>query len=190
MKAAARTLDRLSSVLNGIALWGAVLAVLVMVFSAGWQVVARYALDAPPIWTEEMARRAMVWAGMLGASCAFRAGSDPTLFPSMQAVRGGAGMVLALIRAGGVLAFAIPVIWYSLFNARMDISRGFLGRSLGRQAEMLDIPMIWFTAAVPLAFVLVLLHLAARLAMQATGQLPVPEPATARSEDTAHRTTP
>ena len=175
MKAVARTLDRLSVVLNGIAIWGAVLAVLAMVFSAGWQVLARYVLDAPPIWTEELARRAMVWAGMLGASCAFRAGSDPTLFPAMQAVRGSAGMALALIRGAAVLIFAIPVIWYSLFNARMDVARGFLGRSLNRQAEMLDIPMIWFTAAVPLAFVLVLIHLAARLAMQATGQMPVAE---------------
>lgn len=175
MKRLARTLDWLSSRLDSIALWGAVLAVLVMVFAAGWQVVARYILAAPPIWTEELARRAMVWAGMLGASCAFRAVADPTLFPGMVNRRGGFGMALALIRAVGVIAFAVPVIWYSVFNARMDMSRGFLGRSLGRQAEMLDISMIWFTAAVPLAFVLILIHLAARVSMQATGQLPVPD---------------
>ncbi|MFC3614526.1 TRAP transporter small permease [Lutimaribacter marinistellae] len=177
MKTMARTLDRISVLLNSLALWGAVLAVLVMVFAAGWQVLARYVLDAPPIWTEELARRAMVWAGMLGASCAFRAGSDPTLFPSMQQVRGGHGMLFALIRAVAVVIFAVPVIWYSLFNARMDVARGFLGRSLSRQAEMLDIPMIWFTAAVPIAFVLILIHLVARLAMQATGQLPTAETA-------------
>ena len=171
MKGAARALDRLSSVLNGIALWGAVLAVLAMVLAAGWQVVARYLLDAPPLWTEEAARRAMVWAGMLGASCAFRARIDPTLFPAMRDVRGGPGMVLALIRAAGVLAFAVPVIWYSLFGARMDMARGFLGRSLARQAEMLDVAMIWFTAAVPLAFALILVHLLAALAMRATGQV-------------------
>ncbi|MDX2484936.1 MAG: TRAP transporter small permease subunit [Pseudodonghicola sp.] len=181
MKPIARILERLSATLNSIALWGAVLAVLVMVFAAGWQVLARYVLNAPPIWTEELARRAMVWAGMMGASCAFRSVADPTLFPGMQAVRGAQGMLLALIRAGGVIAFAVPVIWYSLFNARMDMARGFLGRSLNRQAEMLDIPMIWFTGAVPLAFALILIHLAARLTMQATGQLTVPEPITDKS---------
>ena len=175
MKPMARTLDLLSDRLNRIALWGAVLAVLVMVLAAGWQVLARYVLQAPPIWTEELARRAMVWAGMLGASCAFRTAADPTLFPEMQAVRGVPGMGLALIRAIGVVCFAAPVIWYSLFNARVDMARGFLGRSLNRQAEMLDIPMIWFTAAVPLAFTLILIHLAARLTMQATGQLPGPD---------------
>jgi len=171
MRALARIVDRFSAGLNRIALWGAVLAVLVMVFAAGWQVVARYLLDAPPVWTEELARRAMVWAGMLGASCAFRARLDPTLFPAMRAVRGVPGMALALIRGVGVLAFAIPVIWFSLFNARMDVSRGFLGRSLARQAEMMDVAMIWFTAAVPLAFVLILVHLVAGLMIRATGQM-------------------
>jgi TRAP-type C4-dicarboxylate transport system permease small subunit len=170
MRGLARALDRLSSAVNSIALWGAMLAVIVMVLAAGWQVVARYLLDAPPIWTEELARRAMVWAGMLGASCAFRAGTDPVLFPLSRKVTGAGGMGLALIRAAGVLAFAVPVIWYSLFNARMDMTRGFLGRSLTRQADMLDVSMIWFTSAVPIAFTLILLHLVAGLSMRATGQ--------------------
>ncbi|MEM5471801.1 TRAP transporter small permease subunit [Hoeflea sp. AS60] len=172
MQSIAQRLNRLSAVLNSIALWGAVLAVLVMVFAASWQVVARYIFEAPPVWTEELARRAMVWTGMLGASCAFYAGTDPTLFPMVRHRRGFQGTALALIRAVGVLAFAIPILWYSLFNASMDTARGFLGRSLARQAEMLDVSMIWFTAAVPLAFVLVLVHLSARLALRFAGQLP------------------
>lgn len=172
MRALARGVDRLSLTLNGIALWGAVAAVLVMTFSASWQVIARYVLDAPPVWTEELARRAMVWAGMLGASCAFRAASDPTLFPGMRAVPGNAGKLLAVIRACGVLLFAAPVIWYSLFDARMNLARGFLGRSLDRQAEMIDIPMIWFTAAVPLAFTLIVIHVTADLLMRLTTRQP------------------
>jgi len=172
MQRFAQRLNRLSAGLNSIALWGAVLAVLVMVFAASWQVVARYVFEAPPVWTEELARRAMVWTGMLGASCAFYASTDPTLFPAMRHRRGGPGTALAIIRAAGVLAFAIPILWYSVFNARMDAARGFLGRSMARQAEMLDVSMIWFTAAVPLAFVLILVHLSARLALRITGQMP------------------
>jgi TRAP-type transport system small permease protein len=172
MQRLAQWLTRLSAALNSIALWGAVLALLVMVFAASWQVVARYVFEAPPIWTEELARRAMVWTGMLGASCAFYAGTDPTLFPAMRHRRGGPGMALAAIRALGVLAFAIPILWYSVFNASMDTARGFLGRSLARQAEMLDVSMIWFTAAVPVAFLLILVHLSARLALRLSGQMP------------------
>lgn len=170
----ARKLDRVSATLNSIALWGAVLAVVVMVLAASWQVIARYLLEAPPVWTEEAARRAMVWAGMLGASCAFRAQADPTLFPQMRDIRGRLGTGLALIRAGGVLLFATPVLWFSLYGAHMNMARGFMGRSFDRQAEMISVSMIWFTAAVPLAFVLILIHMFAGLMMHLTDQSPIP----------------
>lgn len=168
----ARGLGRLSATLNTIALWGAVLAVLVMVYAASWQVIARYALSAPPIWTEELARRAMVWAGMLGASAAYYAGADPTLFPHATEIRGRRGAVLSLIRAAGVLMFSVPVIWFSLYGPNINLARGFLGRSISRTADMIPLPMIFFTAAVPLAFALIVLHLAARLAMRFSGTEP------------------
>lgn len=179
MKAFARNIDWLSAKLHSIALWGAVLAVLVMAMSASWQVFARYLLDAPPVWTEELARRAMVWAGMLGASCAFRIRADPTLFPGMRNITGVTGQVLSLVRASGVLIFSVPVIWYSLFGANANMARGFMGRSLNRQAEMLDVAMIWFTMAVPLAFCLILIHLSADVLMRLTGQF---EPQALESE--------
>lgn len=171
MRAMALGLDRISALLNSIALWGAVLAVLTMVGAAGWQVIARYVLDAPPIWTEELARRAMVWAGMLGASCAFRVSADPTLFPNMRLIPGRIGNLLALIRASGVLIFAAPVIWFSIFDGRMNPARGFLGRSLNRSAEMLDVSMIWFTLAVPLAFAIIVLHVIAATFMRLTDRV-------------------
>ena len=175
MRRAALGLDRLSHWLNSIALWG---AVLVMVFAAGWQVVARYALQAPPVWTEELARRAMVWAGMLGASAAFRAGIDPVLNAGALQIRGLAGKGMALIRAAGALLFVTPVIWFSLFGPNMNMARGFLGRSLERSAEMIPISMVWFTAVVPLAFALIVLHALADLAMRLTdpGRSPEPDP--------------
>jgi len=170
MLALAKYLDQLSLALNKIALWGAVLSVLVMVFAAAWQVVARYVLDEPPVWTEELARRAMVWAGMLGASAAFRLRADPTLFPAMIDIRGRLGRLLAIIRAAGVALFVVPVIWYSIFGPNMSITMGFMARSLGRQAEMLPLQMIWFTSAVPIALTLVLIHVIAGLSMQFSGQ--------------------
>lgn len=166
----ARGLDRVSSTLNAVAIVGAVLAVLTMVYAASWQVIARYFLSAPPVWTEELARRAMVWAGMLGASVAFRAGADPTLFPQAVLLRGKLGALWTVLRGAGVLLFAVPILWFSIYGPGMNPARGFLGRSLGRTAEMIPIPMIWFTAAVPVAFALILIHLAAKMALSATGQ--------------------
>ncbi len=170
MQSFARSLGIASAALNRIALVGAVLAVLVMVGAAGWQVVARYVLDQPPIWTEELARRAMVWAGLLGATAAFRARAEPTLFPGAAATEEGKGLALALVRAVGVLLLAGPVLWYCFNGARGGFARSFLDRTAHRQAEMLDIPMIWFTAAIPVAFGLILIHLAADLARRVARQ--------------------
>lgn len=165
----ARRLDRISSNLDRLAIAGAVIALAIMSGAALWQTVARYLLDAPPIWTEEVARRAMVWAGMLGASAAFRAGANPTIFPEMLYKKGGVGHVLSLVRAIGVTLFVGPVLWFSVFGANMDLSRGFLGRSLLRSAEMIPASMIWFTAAVPVCLLLILIHLVAMLSLRLSG---------------------
>ena len=180
MRAVANILGRLSAGLNGIALWGAVAAVLVMALAGGYQVVDRYVFDAPPVWTEELARRAMVWAGMLGASCAFYQRVDPTLFPQMHKVPGGPGAVLALVSSFGVAVFALPVLYYSLFGPNFDLARGFLGRTIDRKAEMMGISMAWFTAAIPVAFALILIHMLAQLAQSLAG---AGEPAMPHTED-------
>jgi TRAP-type transport system small permease protein len=166
MQRLALGLDRLSARIDRVAMVLAVAALGIMLGAALWQTVARYMFNSPPIWTEELARRAMVWAGMLGASCAFRAGANPMLFPGMLKIRGGTGVVLSLLRAAGVLVFVGPVLWFSIFAPGMNMARGFLGRSLERQAEMLGVPMIWFTAAVPVALAIILIHMLAVLASE------------------------
>ncbi|MEM9009856.1 MAG: TRAP transporter small permease subunit [Pseudomonadota bacterium] len=173
MQGVARGLGRLSAGLDRLALAGAAIAVIVMVAAAVWQVIARYLLSAPPIWTEELASHSMVWAGMLGASAAFRASADPTLFPGARAIGGGRGLLLSAVRAAGVLLLAVPVLYYSFFSARGDITRGFLARSAARDAEMIDLSMVWFTVAIPVAFSLIVIHLLAELAARAAGIDPV-----------------
>lgn len=164
----AALLDRLSLALHRAALWGAVAAVLVMLGAAIWQVIARYLLAQPPVWTEELARFSMVWAGLLGASCAFRMRTDPTLFPGMRTTAGTPGRVLALFRAAGVLALITPILWYSLLGANMNPARSYIARLAGRQTETMDIPMLVFGIAIPIAFAIILIHLLAQLAQDLT----------------------
>lgn len=163
MHSFASFLEAASSKLNRIAIIGAAGAVLVMVGAAGWQVVARYLLDQPPIWTEELARRAMIWAGLLGATVAFRSKTEPTLFPGAASTDGTKGLVFALVRAVGVLLLALPVLWYCFVGPGGGFARSFLDRTANRPAEMLDVPMVWFTASIPIAFSLILVHVAADL---------------------------
>ncbi len=166
----AHQLDRFSHQLNRLALWGAVLAVLIMLGAAGWQVIARYLLSQPPVWTEELARFAMPWAGLLGASCAFRTHSDPTLFVNMQKKIGQLGLVLSLIRTFGALAFITPILWFSFFGANMNPARSYIARLAARNAETMDLPMTVFGIAIPIAFTLIFIHLLAHLAQRLTKQ--------------------
>lgn len=165
MRATARLLDRISVFLNRLALWGAVLSVALLVLIAGWQVVARYALAQPPAWTEELARFMMVWAGLLGASVAFRASADPSLFPAARDRTDRTGRVFSVIRLAGVVAFVTPILWYSAFSLRGELSNGYIGRNARQTAETMDISMAVFAAAIPVGFTLIAVH---ALALSAT----------------------
>lgn len=164
MRAVAIWLDTLSAGLNRLAMWGAVATVATLVLVAIWQVIARYILSQPPVWTEELARYLMVWGALLGASCAFRAKADPSLFPAMRQTAGPTGKFLAIVRALAVFAFIAPILWYSVFGLNGRMVSGYIGRLMGRQAETMDVPMAVFGIAIPIAFGIILIHLLAALA--------------------------
>lgn len=176
-------LDRVSVRLFQVGLVTAVLAVVVMMVSASWQVFARYLLDQPPIWTEELARFSMVWAGMMGASCAYRLKADPTLFPEALKLRGPANVAATLVRSLGALIFVSVTIWCCIFGPGGDPARGYIARLLGRQAETMPVPMMVFGIAIPIAFAFVVIHILAdiaRLALPAETPpegTPEPDPA-------------
>jgi TRAP-type C4-dicarboxylate transport system permease small subunit len=160
----ARLLLRASDALHWLCRWSAVAGIVLMVVLVAIQVVARYLLKEPPAWTEEGARYAMVWAGLLGATLAFRLRQDPVLLKLRFVEHGrgrGAGLVL---RAVATLVFLGPIWFYSLFGPGFDVTRGFLARSAERTAEAIGMPMVWFAAAVPVAITIIFVHLAAQLA--------------------------
>lgn len=157
-------LDRLSVQLNKVGLATAVAAVMVMVASASWQVVARYLLAQPPIWTEELSRFSMVWAGMMGASCAFRFKADPTLFPDALKMTGPLGAMTAIVRNLGALIFVGTTIWFCIFGPGSNPARGYIARLASRQAETMDVPLLVFGIAIPLALTFIIIHALADLA--------------------------
>ncbi len=170
MQTVAQFIVWLSGRLNALALWGAVAAVSVMVMSIMYQVVSRYIFASPPIWTEELARYAMVWAGLLGASCAFHASTDPTLFPAANLLRGSKGLIAAIGRFCAVATFAMPVLWFCFIGPNGGFTRGFIARSMARSAEMLGFSMVWISLAIPIGLALVLVHAFAGIAAQALPQ--------------------
>lgn len=165
--AASAGLDRACLALAKAALVGMVLVIML-------QVVARYGLRSPPGWTEELARYLMVWGGLLGATAAFRRAADPAVVKldetggSVRALAGKA--VLALT----VIVFLAPILYFSFFGQNMDPGRSFLARNLARTSPALGINLIWIAAAIPTFCIILVVHLAARIAGGPLRQTPPP----------------
>lgn len=134
----------------------------VLVGAVTLQVVARYGFSAPPVWTEEAARYAMIWVGLMGAAMSFKARFDPALFTPKTGPRG--QIALRALQSATVLIFVAPVLWYCVIGTNGTFARSFLGRAIRSTSGAMDLPMIWVATAVPLAFTIILIHLAARWA--------------------------
>ncbi|KPQ05845.1 MAG: TRAP-type C4-dicarboxylate transport system, small permease component [Rhodobacteraceae bacterium HLUCCA12] len=151
-------ITRASYTAERLALGGAILGIVVMVAAVVIQIIGRYVFAQPPFWTEELARYAMIWAGCLGASVAFRRLVDPRLVElPTTAGRGirAAGAFLSLIASG---AFLGPLLWYGIFGPGMDASRGHIARSARRSSEALGVPMSLIAAALAVMSALILFH--------------------------------
>jgi TRAP-type C4-dicarboxylate transport system permease small subunit len=159
-----RVLAKTSDALDRLCRWGALVALVLMVLLIGIQVAARYLWKNPPGWTEEGARYAMVWAGLLGATVSFRAGFDPVLARFEMFNKGALRVTAAALRAVATVLFLGPILFFCVFGPNYDISRGYLARSAERAAEAIGMPMVWFTIALPIAITVIFIHLLADLA--------------------------
>jgi TRAP-type C4-dicarboxylate transport system permease small subunit len=159
----ARPIRAVSEALDRLCRDGAIACLIAMVVLISIQVVARYILSDPPGWTEEGARYAMVWAGFLGTTMAFRRGADPTLTNRSLFSSGGWRWLGFSIRSGAVLLFLGPVWYYSVFGPGIDPGRGFLARTAVRSTESLGISLIWFTVALPAAITVIFIQILSRL---------------------------
>jgi TRAP-type transport system small permease protein len=157
-------LGKTSDALDRLCRWGALAALVLMVVLIGIQVAARYLWRDPPGWTEEGARYAMVWAGLLGATVAFRAGFDPVLAKFKLFERGVLRVTAAALRAIATVLFLAPILFFCLFGPGYDLTRGYIARSAERSAEAIGVPMVWFTIALPIAITVIFIHLLADIA--------------------------
>lgn len=157
-----RGIDRLAGAVTSVFLVALVGAVMV-------QVVARYLLNSPPAWTEEMARYAMIWAGLMGATLSFKRRFDPALINRTPGtVEKTARAALIATAAGAfqglvVLIYLLPILWHSFFGPNMNPERSFLMRHSRMTAETLGFPTLLVAVAVPLMVVFILIHLVARI---------------------------
>ena len=125
----------------------------IMLILVVFQVVARYLFKSVPVWTEEAARYCMVWGGLLGATAAFKAESDPRVIPPPTS---GSRLKIASamwLRGVCVVVFLGPILYHS---------ERFLMRTWQRTSEALGISIAWVTLAVPVGVAIILFHLVAK----------------------------
>ena len=148
-------LRALSAAIDRLCSWIAFAMLQVMLVSILLQVVARYIFDAPPAWTEELGRYAMIWASMAGAAMAYYRGADPVMLRFNTKGLPGRALLMQSVEAVGVLALAAPVLLYA---------PSFLSRHSNRITETLEWNSAVVVAIIPATFVIILIHLSARLA--------------------------
>ncbi len=126
------------------------------------QVVARYLFASPPAWTEEMARYAMIWSGLLGATMSFKRRFDPALFDGLAPSSRGLALIMRIARALPVLVWLVPILVFCFVGANLSVERSFLVRQTRMTMDAFDAPMILVGIAVPIMIVTILIHLMAR----------------------------
>jgi len=158
-----RAIIGVSDWLNRLCLYGAGICFSAMLVFVAIQVVARYVFQAPPTWTEELARYSMVWGGLLGATVAYKTRFDPVLIRPSGHMSDTVRRAMTAVRAAATVLFLGPVLYYAFFGPGLAVARGFLGRSAQRTADTLGFPMIYIALAVPVAAAVILIHLMAQL---------------------------
>lgn len=154
----------LSSGVDRVCLFLAKTALVGMVCVIMLQVVSRYGLRQPPVWTEELARYLMVWGGLLGTTAAFRRAADPAVVRVDENAHDRRAYYAKLAICVTAAIFVGPILYYSLFGAGMDPSRSFIMRMSARSSPGLGINLAVIAAAIPTVCIVILIHLVARIA--------------------------
>lgn len=158
MKTIAKALMRASDAVDYVLRVVGIFFLVVMVALICLQVLARYGFSSPPAWTEEAARYAMVWVGLLGASVSFKAGFDPALIKIAPTAARRKILIAGAIRAAAVMIFLGPILWYCFMGPKMNVARSFIARSFSTKAETFDMPLIFVAVTVPLFICAIFLH--------------------------------
>ncbi len=142
-------LRRLSDHINIAVLWAGAGFMCLMVLLVAIQIVARYALQDAPAWTEEGARYAMVWSAMLAATSSFHGKLDPAL------VTIGASASVLMQSCARIARFVCVAVFC---GALLYYSPGMIARSALRETQTLGFNLAFVTAVVPIFAAIVLFH--------------------------------
>lgn len=143
-------LDRIEKSLVAINRWLLILLLLAMAIIIFSNVVLRYTTGDSIVWAEEVARHMMIWVAFLGAGLALRFGGHVAIDNLHRSVSTRTAQLLR----------ALVLLCLSLFFIFMTISSSdYVWRTRFQSTAATDIPISFIYAAMPVGFVLMLVHL-------------------------------
>jgi len=134
--------DRVSGEVNRVTCWVCITLIIFMTAEVLLHVFFRYALEAPLQWGEELARLAMVWAGLLGISIALREGEHLGIEALISQLSGQALLICTLVSHILIGLFLLVVLIWGI-SITMESRVSFL--------PALQISWAWSILAVPVS---------------------------------------
>jgi TRAP-type C4-dicarboxylate transport system permease small subunit len=149
----ARTLEKLSDVVNRIviaACVGCVLAMLSISFIGFFYMAIT---GAALSWTYSLARLFIPWIGMLSITVAFKAGEHVALTMFVRLLPAGVARMLRGFSVGAIAVFALLLVWFGWdffqFSTQMYMV-----------SDRIQVDGRWVAACVPVTGAILLIHLA------------------------------
>lgn len=143
-------LDRIERALVACNRWLLIVLLLAMACIVFANVVLRYTTGDSIVWAEEVARHMMIWVTFLGAGLVLRFGGHVAIDNLHRAV---STKTAQRIRAVIVLGLAVFFVVMAVASSQYVYATRF------QTTAATDIPISYIYAAMPVGFVLMLIHL-------------------------------
>ncbi len=145
IKSITELLDKLfKGVLSGL--------MVLMVFCVTWQVFSRYVLNSPSSWTEELARFALIWIGLLGSAYAYHLKMHLGLDLLVHKLQPASAVLLKKILHFLAVLFAAVVMVYG------GIQLVMMTAELKQYSAALQWPMAMVYLCLPISGVMMILY--------------------------------
>ena len=141
-------LDRFAGYINTLVWSGAAVFLVLMLLLVFMQIIARYLIQDAPPWTEEAARFAMIWSGLLGGVAAFHQNADPVLVEVKDTHPIWMQRAQAWSRTVCVAVFTGVLLMHSM---------GFVQRAAARETEALNWNLGVIVSIIPIYAALILI---------------------------------
>lgn len=131
---------RLMQILSGVL----IVLMTALIGTVVWQVLSRYLLAAPSIWTEELARFLLIWVGILGSVYAYHTRSHLSVDLWSPGLTDRGEKRLIIVQNLVVVAFALSAMVVG------GLRLVWITHSLQQMSPALGIPMAAVYAVVPI----------------------------------------